>query len=119
MKRFSFFSHVTKTVIWLIVFLMAVPPPLIAQNLGGPGFPSLGGTGLGTRDVLPGSPIVTNPSAIQPLAPPQTPCPAVPSGLPACATSSRVDLQASSLEPPHMRGPALRRCRVRLRRVRP
>ena len=81
MKRCSFFSRVAKAVIWLIVFLMAVPPPLIAQNLGAPGFPPLGGTGgtgLGTRDLLPGAPVVTNPTALQPLAPPQTPCPAVP-----------------------------------------
>ena len=58
---------------------MAVPPPLMAQNLGGAGFPPSGGTGLGPRDILPGYPVVTNPSALQPLAPPQTPCPAVPS----------------------------------------
>jgi protein involved in polysaccharide export with SLBB domain len=81
MKRFSLFPHVAKACIWVIVFLMAVPPPLIAQNLGAPGFPPLGGaggTGLGTRDLLPGAPVVTSPTALQPLAPPQTPCPAVP-----------------------------------------
>ena len=79
MKRLSLFPHLAKICIWLIVFLMAVPSPLIAQNLGGAGFPSTGGTGLGPRDILPGSPVMTNPTALQPLAPPQTPCPAVPS----------------------------------------
>lgn len=79
MKRGSLFSHTAQACIWLIVFLMAVPPPLMAQNLGGAGFPPPGGTGLGSRDILPGYPVVTNPSALQPLAPSQTPCPAVPS----------------------------------------
>ena len=79
MKRRSLSPHVAQACIWLIVFLMAVPPPLMAQNFGGGGFSPSGGTGLGSRDILPGSPVVTNPSAIQPLAPPQTPCPAVPS----------------------------------------
>ncbi len=80
MKNASLFPTMTKACIWLIVFLMAVPPPLIAQNLGTSGLPPLGGVGgvgLGTRDLLPGSPIVTNPTALQPLAPPQTPCPAI------------------------------------------
>jgi polysaccharide export outer membrane protein len=85
MKNAFLFPSMTKACIWLVVFLMAVPPPLIAQNLGTSGVPPLGGVGgvggvgLGTRDLLPGSPIVTNPTALQPLAPPQTPCPAVPS----------------------------------------
>ena len=81
MKHFSSFPTMAKACIWLIVFLMVVPPPLMAQNIGAPGLPPLGGvggTGLGARDILPGSPIITNPTAVQPLAPPQTPCPPAP-----------------------------------------
>ncbi|WP_455377946.1 SLBB domain-containing protein [Petrachloros mirabilis] len=82
MKTFCPFSSFTKACVWTIVFLMVVPPPLLAQNIGGPAFPPLSGmpgSGLAAKDVLPGSPIVTNPSAIEPLAPPQTPCPPAPS----------------------------------------
>lgn len=80
MKKLSLLPTLAKTCIWVIVFVMAVPPTLMAQNLGGAGFPSLGGaggSGMGTHDVLPGSPVMTNPTAMQPLAPSQTPCPAV------------------------------------------
>ncbi len=73
-------SSAVKACIWSMIVLMVVPPPLLAQNLGSPGFPPLGGTGgsgLGTRDLPPGSPVMTNPTALQPLIPPQTPCPVV------------------------------------------
>jgi len=81
MKKLPLLSSLTKACIWTIVFSMAVPPPLIAQTLGTQGFPSLGTAGaaaLGTRDLLPGAPIITNPTAVEPLTPPQTACPAPP-----------------------------------------
>ena len=81
MKSFSLFQTLAKGCIWAVIFVMTVPPPLIAQTLGSSGFPSLGGGGTasGTKDILPGSPVVTNPTATQPLVPSQTPCPAPPS----------------------------------------
>src|SRR5262249_25702553 len=72
----------TKVCIWMMVIVIAVPAPLMAQTLGGSGFPSLGAAGIpnsNVKDILPGSPVVTNPTALQPLAPTQTPCPASPS----------------------------------------
>jgi protein involved in polysaccharide export with SLBB domain len=76
MKRFPY--ALARACIWMLVLAMAVPAPLMAQTLGGSGFPSLGAAGLpgsGAKDLLPGSPIVTNPTALQPLTPPHTPCP--------------------------------------------
>src|SRR5687767_1806820 len=75
----------TKVCVWMVVIVTAIPAPLMAQTLGGSGFPSLGavgGAGSGTKDVLPGSPVLTNPTALQPLAPPQTPCPPPPAKTP-------------------------------------
>ena len=75
----------TKVCVWMVVIVTAIPAPLMAQTLGGSGFQSLGGVGgagSGTKDVLPGSPVLTNPTALQPLAPPQTPCPPPPAKTP-------------------------------------
>src|SRR6478735_4753037 len=80
----------TKVCVWMVVIVTAVPAPLMAQTLPGSGlpgsgFPSLGAAGgvsPGARDVLPGSPVITNPTALQPLAPPQTPCPPLPAKTP-------------------------------------
>ena len=69
----------------MLILVTAVPAPLLAQTQGGSGFPSLGaagGAGSGLKDSLPGSPVVTNPTALQPLAPPQTPCPPLPAKTP-------------------------------------
>ena len=80
-----FYHAVTKVSVWMLILVTAVPAPLIAQTPGGSGFPSLGavgGTGSVSRDLLPGSPVVTNPTALQPLAPPQTPCPPPPAKTP-------------------------------------
>src|SRR5215217_6764609 len=87
MNNFSFFHALSKVCIWFIVLLMVIPPPLMAQNIGTPGF-SIPGAGVsgGTRELVPGAPVITNPTALQPLAPPQTPCPAPPvKNLPAIA----------------------------------
>ncbi|WP_455245765.1 SLBB domain-containing protein, partial [Petrachloros mirabilis] len=81
MKNPTLLSSLTNACIWTIVFTMAVPPPLFAQSLGTQGFPPLGAGGpttLGTRDLLPGAPIITNPTAVEPLTPPSNPCPAPP-----------------------------------------
>jgi len=72
----------TKVCVWTMVAVTVLPAPLMAQTLGGSGFPSLGAAGVagaGPKDLLPGAPVVTNPTALQPLTPPQTPCPAAPS----------------------------------------
>src|SRR5215510_1490948 len=77
MRRFS--HAFTKVFIWTLVIVTAIPAPLIAQTLGTPGFPIPGaGTSGGTKELVPGAPVVTNPTALQPLAPPQTPCPPAP-----------------------------------------
>ena len=76
-----FYHAVTRVSVWMLILVTAVPAPLLAQTQSGSGFPSLGGVGgvgPGSKDTLPGSPVVTNPTALQPLAPPQTPCPAPP-----------------------------------------
>ena len=75
------YHAVTRVSVWMLILVTAVPAPLLAQTQGGSGFPSLGGVGgvgSGSKDTLPGSPVVTNPTALQPLAPPQTPCPPPP-----------------------------------------
>jgi polysaccharide export outer membrane protein len=77
MRRFS--HAFTKVFIWTLVIVTAIPAPLIAQTLGTPGFPIPGaGTSGGTKELVPGAPVVTNPTALLPLAPPQTPCPPAP-----------------------------------------
>src|SRR6188508_2019332 len=80
-----FYHAVTRVSVWMLILVTAVPAPLLAQTQGGSGFPSLGaagGAGSGLKDSLPGSPVVTNPTALQPLAPPQTPCPPPPAKTP-------------------------------------
>ena len=80
-----FYHAVTRVSVWMLILVTAVPAPLLAQTQGGSGFPSLGaagGAGSGLKDSLPGSPVVTNPTALQPLAPPQTPCPPLPAKTP-------------------------------------
>jgi len=75
------YHAVTRVSVWMLILVTAVPAPLLAQTQSGSGFPSLGGVGgvgPGSKDTLPGSPVVTNPTALQPLAPPQTPCPPPP-----------------------------------------
>jgi protein involved in polysaccharide export with SLBB domain len=85
MKNFSSSPFLTIS-IWLVVFLTALPPSLMAQTIGTPpGFPIPGGgipPGL-TKEMLQGAqaqgaPVITNPTALQPLTPPQTPCPTPP-----------------------------------------
>ena len=79
------YHAVTRVSVWMLILVTAVPAPLLAQTQSGSGFPSLGGVGgvgPGSKDTLPGSPVVTNPTALQPLAPPQTPCPPLPAKTP-------------------------------------
>ena len=67
---------VVRTVVWILVLLTIVPPAVLAEVAGGPlPAPMPYGTVPAQPQPLPGQPIVTNPTALQPLAPPQTPCP--------------------------------------------
>ena len=69
-------------VVWSLCLLMVSPPALLAQSLGAPGAPPLGtsfpggGAPPGGGAAAPGQAIVTNPTALQPIAPGQAPCPA-------------------------------------------
>ena len=51
--------------VWALVMVVAAPPALLAQTLGGAVVP-----------LQPGQPVITNPTALQPIAPAQVPCPA-------------------------------------------
>ncbi|MBX3236611.1 MAG: SLBB domain-containing protein [Nitrospiraceae bacterium] len=86
----------TRLLIWMICSAMVLPPALLAQTLpvplpglgsagasaGSPVAPSIpfgaGALGLYGLQGSPGQPIVTNPTALQPLTPTQTPCPTRP-----------------------------------------
>ncbi len=48
-------------VVWALALIMVAPPALLAHTLRSP--------------MPPGQPIVTNPTALQPIAPPMVPCP--------------------------------------------
>ncbi|MET0514223.1 MAG: SLBB domain-containing protein [Nitrospiraceae bacterium] len=89
-----------QSIVWMLIAGILLPPPLMSQNLGNLGLspqspsppnqnlPSIGGQmgspvspfgafgtlpyGLGT---VPGQAIMTNPTAVQPIVPQQTPCP--------------------------------------------
>jgi len=68
-----------KALVWGLCFLIAGPPPLLAQTLGSTGAPPLGlsqGAIPGGNVLAPGQPIITNPTALQPLVAAPTPCPA-------------------------------------------
>src|SRR5262249_19089095 len=82
MKDFAS-SILWRICIWVVVFLTALPPSLLAQTIGTPGFPIPGAGFPGvTKEMMPGAPVITNPTALQPLAPPQTPCPTPPAKTP-------------------------------------
>ncbi len=63
--------------VWLLVIFMMAPPSLLAQTQGGPttAFPQMGTAPPAAAATVPGQPIVTSPTALQPLVPPQVPCP--------------------------------------------
>ena len=74
---------VVRTVVWILALLTIVPPAVLAEVAGGPlPVPMQYGTVPGQPQLLPGQPIVTNPTATQPLTPPQTPCPPAPAKTP-------------------------------------
>ncbi len=65
-----------KFVSWVICVTMVAPPSLLAQTLGGAaGSTAMGGAVAGMTPQVPGQPIITNPTALQPIAPSQAPCP--------------------------------------------
>ena len=84
MKNFTACTFL-KICIWVVVFLTALPPWLVAQTIGTPpGFP-IPGAGIPpgfTKEMVQGAPVITNPTALQPLTPPQTPCPTPPAKTP-------------------------------------
>ena len=66
--------------VWALVVVMAAPPALLAQTMSGSaGAPvPFGMLPGGTLAPLPGQPIITNPTALQPIVTTQVPCPAPP-----------------------------------------
>lgn len=63
--------------VWILVLLTIAPPAVFAEISGGPSpVPVPYGMMPGQTQVLPGQPIVTNPTALQPITPNQAPCPA-------------------------------------------
>jgi len=92
--------------VWALVVVMAAPPALLAQTMGGSSGAPLpfGMLPGGTLAPLPGQPIITNPTALQPIAPAQVPCPppATPSQLAEGVAPSLNEIwptEASSLLP--------------------
>src|SRR5512142_2582884 len=74
-------SRGIRVVVWILVFMTATPPTLLAQTgmSGQSGSPIPYGVSPGNiAPMLPGQPIVTNPTATQSLTPSQIPCPAAP-----------------------------------------
>lgn len=72
---------VCAAIVWLLSAVLIAPPGVIAQ--GGGSLPSgsplaFGLSPTGALQAVPGQPILTNPSALQPLVPAQSPCPAPP-----------------------------------------
>lgn len=68
-----------QVVIWVVVLMMAIPPSLLAQTLGGNGLSPFGvpsgAVVPGGGQNGPGQAIVTNPTALQPITPAQVSCP--------------------------------------------
>ncbi|HXF93581.1 MAG TPA: SLBB domain-containing protein [Nitrospiraceae bacterium] len=70
---------------WLLSALLIIPPNLMAQGSGNLQTGSPLPFGLSPAAVLqpaPGQPILTNPTALQPIVPAQSPCPALPTPQP-------------------------------------
>src|SRR5439155_22229354 len=69
-----------KIVVWVLVASMISPPALLAQTLGGSSTTPVpyGMLPGGTPALVPGQPIITNPTALQPIVAAQAPCPAPP-----------------------------------------
>ena len=65
-----------QVIVWTLVLLTAAPPAVLAEVAGGASpIPVPYGVMPGQMQVLPGQPIVTNPTALQPITPNQAPCP--------------------------------------------
>lgn len=77
--RMCTFPHLRTVLIYWLCALVLAPPTLLAQIGTGGGGPVPFGLSPGTGTVpVPGQPIVTNPTALQPNIPAQAPCPAPP-----------------------------------------
>lgn len=72
--------RVLAAVTYLLCVLLIAPPGLLAQVGGGAASSPIpfGLSPGGIPPVQPGQPILTNPTALQPIVPPQAPCPAPP-----------------------------------------
>ena len=69
-------SRLTRVLVWSLVVLTLLPPAVFAEISAGPSpVPVPYGMMPGQAQVLPGQPIVTNPTALQPITPNQAPCP--------------------------------------------
>lgn len=69
--------RLTQVVVWALVLVTIAPPAIFAEIAGGASpVPVPYGMMPGQTQVLPGQPIVTNPTALQPITPNQAPCPA-------------------------------------------
>lgn len=66
---------VLRTLSLLLALLTVLPPALLAQTIGSPTSPLLGLTGNLPLAANPDIPVVTNPTALQPINPVQAPCP--------------------------------------------
>src|SRR5437867_6512429 len=69
-----------KIMVWVLCLALLAPPTALAQGLSGSSTTPVpyGMLPGGTAAPLPGQPIITNPTALQPNVPAQIPCPAPP-----------------------------------------
>src|SRR5437867_8775039 len=67
-----------KVLVWMLCLTLLAPPTALAQGLSGSSTTPVpyGMLPGGTPATLPGQPIITNPTALQPIVPVQVPCPA-------------------------------------------
>src|SRR6266571_4920566 len=67
-----------KGMVWVLCLTLLAPPTALAQTAGGAAAVAPVPFGVlpgGTAAPLPGQPIITNPTALQPIVPTQVPCP--------------------------------------------
>src|SRR5712692_4513075 len=67
-----------KVLVWVLCLALLAPPTALAQGLSGSSTTPVpyGMVPGGTAAPLPGQPIITNPTALQPIVPAQVHCPA-------------------------------------------
>src|SRR6266849_9528911 len=82
-----------EVMVWVLCLTLLAPPTALAQTAGGSSTTPVpyGMLPGGTPAPLPGQPIITNPTALQPIVPVQVPCPAPP------APTQAVEVKVPSL----------------------